>query len=344
MTVERKATSPYCPPGTKTSRTGETMKQTAGATPPHESKETARREMLRRDLAEVLERRTGRDGLTVTALPALKLYRFSAPSELAPVIQEPAVYVVVQGRKEVFLGGTSYVYDRTQYLTVAMELPVVSRVLEASPAEPYLCMTLAIDARELAALLVETGRAMPPEPRDARPLYVTPIQASFLDAFLRLVRLLDAPEDIAVIAPLIIREIHFRLLQGEQFGSLASIAVGDGRMRRVAKAIAWIKEHFAEPMRIEALASQVHMSPSALHQHFKAATAMSPIQYQKRLRLETARQRLLSGATSAEAVAYDVGYASASQFSREYARLFGQPPRRDAELVREAAQSGGRAG
>ena len=321
------------------------MNRTAGAAGPSESRaDAARKEMLRRELAQLLERRTGVDGMAGTALPALKLYRFSTPTELAPVVQEPAVYVVVQGKKEVFLGGTRYVYDRSQYLTVAMELPAVSRVLEASPEEPYLCLTLTIDARELAALLVETGRMALPEPRDARALYVGPVQTSILDAFLRLVRLLDAPEDIPVLSPLILREIHFRLLQDEQSGSLASIALGDGRLRRVAKAITWIKEHFAEPMRIETLASHVHMSPSALHQHFKAATALSPIQYQKRLRLETARQRLLSGATSAESVAYDVGYASASQFSREYARLFGQPPRRDAELAREAMHSGGRAG
>ena len=140
-----------------------------------------------------------------------------------------------------------------------------------------------------------------------------------------------------MLAPLILRELHYHLLQCEQFGRLAQMAIGDGRLRRVSGAIVWINEHFAEPLRIEALAKQAHMSASALHNHFKAVAAMSPIQYQKRLRLQKARRQLLSGETSAEAIAYAVGYGSASQFSREYARLFGEPPRRDAERVRDAA-------
>jgi AraC-like DNA-binding protein len=164
------------------------------------------------------------------------------------------------------------------------------------------------------------------------------LPAPLLECFLRLVRLLDAAEDVPVLAPLILREIHYRLLHGEHFGHLARIAIGDGRLRRVSGAIAWIKEHFAEPLQIEVLARQVNMSPSALHHHFKAVTGMSPVQYQKRLRLGEARRLLLSDATSAEAIAYEVGYASASQFSREYARLFGQPPRRDADLLRAEPQ------
>jgi AraC-like DNA-binding protein len=295
------------------------------------------REALRGELARLLDRRTGSDGMHATAIPALKLYRFSHPTEPAHTLQEPAVYVVVQGRKQVMLGDTTYVYDRSQYLAVSMELPVVSHVLEASPEEPYLCMTLTVDPRELAALIVETNRQVPRDDHDGRALYVSPLRASLLEGFLRLVRLLDTPEDIPVLAPLILREIDYRLLQSEQFGRLAQMAIGDGRLRRVSGAIAWIREHFAEPLQVEALANQVHMSPSALHQHFKAATAMSPLQYQKRLRLQEARRLLLSGGPSAEAVAYEVGYASASQFSREYARLFGQPPRRDAEQVRDAA-------
>jgi AraC-like DNA-binding protein len=198
-------------------------------------------------------------------------------------------------------------------------------------------MTLTIDPRELAALIVETHRQAPRDDHDGRALFVTPLRASLLDGFLRLVRLLDTPEDIPVLAPLVLREIDYRLLQSEQFGRLAQMAIGDGRLRRISGAIAWIREHFAEPLQVEALANRVHMSPSALHHHFKGATALSPLQYQKRLRLQEARRLLLSGGPSAEAVAYEVGYASASQFSREYARLFGQPPRRDAELVRGAA-------
>jgi len=297
-------------------------------------------EAPRGELARLIERRTGSDGRHETAIPELKLYRFSHPTEPAPFLQEATVYVVVQGRKHVTVGDETYVYDRSQYLSVSVDLPVVAHVVEARPREPYLCMTLTVDPRELAALIVETGRQTPRDDHDGRALYVSPLQAPLLEGFLRLVRLLDAPQDISVLAPLILRELHYRLLQSEQFGRLAQIAIGDGRLRRVSGAIAWIKEHFAEPLRIEALAKQVHMSTSALHSHFKAVAAMSPIQYQKGLRLQEARRLLLSGAVSAEAVAYEVGYASASQFSREYARRFGLPPRRDAELLRDAVSGG----
>lgn len=302
--------------------------------------EAVRVEAIQGELVRLLERRTGADGMHETAIPGLRLYRFSHPTEPVHALQEPAVYVVVQGRKRVTLGDETYVYDRSRYLAVSVELPVVANVFEASPDEPYLCMTLTVDPRELAALIVETGRRAPRDDHDGRALYLSPLRAPLLDGFLRLVRLLDTPEDVAVLAPLIRREIDYRLLQSEQFGRLAQMAIGDGRLRRVSGAIAWIRAHFAEPLQIEALASRVHMSPSALHHHFKAATAMSPIQYQKRLRLQEARRLLLSGAPSADAVAYGVGYASASQFSREYARLFGQPPRRDAERVRDAAAAG----
>ncbi|NNC31206.1 AraC family transcriptional regulator [Longimicrobium terrae] len=299
-----------------------------------------RGEALRAELAAHLARRTDADGGHQTAIPALKLWRFSHPTQPAPVLQESAVYVVVQGRKQVMLGDERYVYDRSRYLAVSVDLPVVGNVLEASPDEPYLCLTLRVDPRELAALIVETGRPAPRDDHDGRALYVSPLQTPLLDGLLRLVRLLDAPEDIGVLAPLILREVNYRLLQSEQFGRLAQMAMGDGRLRRVSGAIAWIRDHFAEPLQIEALAGRVHMSSSTLHHQFKAATAMSPIQYQKRLRLLEARRLLLSGAPSADSVAYEVGYASASQFSREYARLFGQPPRRDADRLRDAAVGG----
>jgi AraC-like DNA-binding protein len=304
-----------------------------------ETAEADRATALCAQLAGLIERRTGVDGGHETALPELTLWRFSHPTEPAPVLQQPAVYVVVQGRKQVTVGGERYVYDPSQYLAVSLELPAVGNVVEASPEAPYLCLTLRVDARELAALLVETERPIRRDDHDGRALFVSALGAPLLDGLLRLVRLLDAPQDIPVLAPLIRRELHYRLLQGEQQGRLAEIAVGDGRLRRVAGAIAWIRAHYAEPLQVEALAKRVNMSASALHAHFSAVAGMSPIQYQKQLRLQEARGRLLSGGTTAEAVAYEVGYASASQFSREYARLFGQPPRRDADRMRELSSS-----
>ena len=303
--------------------------------------DAARVEALCRELAALLARQTGADGGHETPIPQLTLWRFSHPTDAMPGMQQPAVYVVVQGRKHVEVGGETYVYDPSQYLAVSLELPVVARLVEATPEAPYLCLTLRVDARELAALIVESGRPPPRDDHDGRALFVSPLEAPLLDGLLRLVRLLDAPLDIPVLAPLVLRELYFRLLQGEQQGRLAEIAIGDGRLRRVAGAIAWIKAHYAEPLQVEALAKRAHMSPSALHAHFRAAAGVSPIQYQKRLRLEEARRLLLAGGTSAEAVAHEVGYASASQFSREYARLFGEPPRRDAERLRADASVGG---
>jgi AraC-like DNA-binding protein len=297
--------------------------------------EESRVDVLCGELAALLSRKTVTDGGHETAIPELTLYRFSNPTEPTEVIQQPAVYIVVQGCKQVTVGDDTYIYDPSQYLAVSLALPAVGRVVEASPERPYLCMTLRVDARELAALIVETGLPAPRDDHDGRALYVSQLGSPLLEGLLRLVRLLDTPQDIPVLAPLILRELHYRLLQGEQHGRLAEIAIGNGRLRRVSGAIAWIKQHFAEPLQIEALAKRVNMSPSALHSHFKAVAAMSPIQYQKRLRLQEARRLLLSDATSAEAIAYAVGYASPSQFSREYARLFGQPPRRDAESMRD---------
>jgi AraC-like DNA-binding protein len=302
-----------------------------------EAHDGARVAALCTELAALLDRWTSSDGGHETAIPELTFWRFSHPTDPAPVLQQPAVYVVVQGRKQVTVGGERFVYDPSQYLAVSLELPAVANVVEARPDAPYLCLTLRVDARELAALLVETERPMPRDDHDGRALFVSALEAPLLDGLLRLVRLLDAPPDIPVLAPLIRRELHYRLLQGEQQGRLAEMAIGDGRLRRVAGAIAWIRAHYAEPLQVEDLAKRVNMSPSALHAHFSGVAGVSPIQYQKQLRLQEARSRLLSGGTSAEAVAYEVGYASASQFSREYARLFGQPPRRDAEQMRGAA-------
>lgn len=307
-----------------------------------EARDTMRVAALCAELATLIERRTRTDGGHSTVLPDLTLWRFSNPTEPAQVIQQPAVYVVVQGRKQVTVGGETYVYDPSQYLAVSLELPAVGNVMEATPDAPYLCLTLRVDARELAALLVETGRPAPHDDHDGRALFVSALESPLLDGLLRLVRLLDTPQDIPVLAPLIWRELHYRLLQGEQQGRLAEMAIGHGRLRRVAGAITWIREHYAEALQVEALAKQANMSASALHAHFKAVAGVSPIQYQKHLRLQEARRRLLADATSAEAIAYEVGYASPSQFSREYARLFGEPPRRDAERMRgEASERSG---
>lgn len=306
-----------------------------GAAPSQRLTGAPREPGICQELARLLEQRTITDGGHSTEIPELTFWRFSNPTPPTPALQQPAVYVVVQGRKQVTVGDETYVYDPSQYLAVSLELPANGHVVEATPETPYLCLTLQVDPRELAALIVETGRPAPQDDHDGRAIFVSALDAPFLDGLLRLVRLLDAPQDIHVVAPLIVRELHYRLLQGKQGERLAEVAIGDGRLRRVAGAVAWIREHFTEPMEVESLAKRVAMSASAFHAHFKAVTAMSPVQYQKHLRLQEARRLLVEETASAEAVAYQVGYASPSQFSREYARLFGEPPRRDAERLRE---------
>lgn len=196
--------------------------------------ESASASAVRVELVELLQRRTGSDGRHETAIPQLRLYRFSYPTEPLYVLQEPAVYIVVQGRKQVTVGNKTYIYDPSQYLAVSVDLPAVGNVVEASPKAPYLCMTLTVDPRELAALIVEASRSAPDTGYDPRALYLSPLRTPLLDGFLRLIRLLDTPQDIAVLAPLILRELHYRLLQSEQFGRLAQMAIGDGRLRRVS--------------------------------------------------------------------------------------------------------------
>lgn len=324
---------------TRRAHAAATPRAQQGTSATGEAREGMRVAALCAELATLIARHTTSDGGHPTALQELTFWRFSNPTEPTQVIQEPAVYVVVQGRKQVTVDDETYVYDPSRYLAVSLALPAVSNVVVATPEAPYLCLTLRVDARELASLLVETGRPAPRDDHDGRALFVSALDVPLLDGLLRLVQLLDAPRDIPVLAPLIRRELHYRLLQGEQQGRLAEMAIGDGRLRRVASAIAWIREHYAESLPVEALAKRANMSASALHAHFKAATGVSPIQYQKHLRLQEARRRLVTDATSAETIAYEVGYASPSQFSREYARLFGEPPRRDAERMRGAAGS-----
>jgi hypothetical protein len=249
----------------------------AGSGPAEEpGAEAGRLEASWGELVELLERRTTSDGRHETAIPQLRPYRFSHPTEPAAVLQEAAVYVVVQGRKQVSVGDETYVYDRSQYLAVSVDLPAVGNVFEASPESPYLCMTPSVDPRELAALIVETGRHAPRDDHDGRALYVSPRRAPLLDGLFRRVRLLDAPGDIPVLAPLILREIHYRLLQSEQFGRLAQMAIGNGRLRRVSGAIAWIKDHFAEPLQIEPLARQIVFGPGSRHPSSRASRETCP--------------------------------------------------------------------
>jgi AraC-like DNA-binding protein len=283
----------------------------------------------------VIERHTGADDVHGTAVPALKLSRFSAPSDLTALVYEPCLCVVAQGVKEVVLAGEAYQLDPAHSLLVSVDLPVEARVVEASPDRPYLAVRLSLDPAVVGELLADG----PPLPGPAgRGITVTPVGPPLLDAVCRLVALLGSPQDVGPLAPLALREITYRLLTGPQGWRLRQIASAGAPAQRIASAIRWLKEHFAESLSIESLARHVGMSPSAFHLHFKGVTALSPLQYQKRLRLQEARRLMLGEGLDAAEAAFRVGYESPSQFGREYRRMFGAPPRQNVAALKVELQ------
>jgi len=278
------------------------------------------------ELAGLIARHAGRDGVHATAIPRLALIRADTPTEPLHALQNPALCIIASGAKQVMLGDQVFAYDRHHYLVASVDIPVVGQVLEA----PYLCFRLDLDAALLSSLLLEAGIETPQQ-QDApgSGLALAPVTSELLDATLRLVRLLDSPRDIATLAPLAEREILYRLLLSEASVKLRQIAMADSRLQRINRAIGWIRKHYAEPFSVEAVAAEAGMSASSLHQHFKTVTAMSPLQYQKQIRLQEARRLILAHGMDAASAGHIVGYDSPSQFSREYSRLFGAPPVRD---------------
>jgi AraC-like DNA-binding protein len=286
------------------------------------------------ELAETIERFAPRDGVHPTAVERMSLIRSSRPGEPVHALHQPALCIIAQGSKQVMLGEDVYLYDASRHLVVSVDLPVTARVLQATSQVPYLCFRLDLDPGELAAMLLQAGLPSPSQRTSARGMYLGETCPLMLDAVLRLVRLLETPEDIPALAPLAMREILYRLLKGEHGWRLNQIVTANSQAQRIARVIGWLKEHFAEPLRIEDVAREVHMSTSSLHHHFKAVTAMSPLQYQKQLRLQEARRLMLSEDVDAATAGFRVGYESPSQFSREYSRLFGAPPARDQRRLR----------
>ena len=284
------------------------------------------------ELAALIEQYTPIEGPQDTALPRVRLVRYTAPSAPMHGVQKPAFCIIAGGCKQALIGDRVLVYDSASYLIAAVDLPVVGQVIEASPEAPYLGLALDLEPAMLAALLSETGSAS--STLSAPGLALSRITPGLLDAVVRLVRLLDTPADIPVLAPLAEREILYRLLTGEQQPQVRAIAMADSRLNQVNRAIGWIRRNYAQPFTIGQVAEEARMSPSALHAHFKAVTAMSPLQYQKQIRLQEARQLILGNGLDAARAGHEVGYDSPSQFSREYRRLFGAPPIADAERLR----------
>ena len=285
------------------------------------------------EMVSLMTRFTKTDGIHPTAIPRLFLARFSRPGHQMPSVYPPCLCVVAQGRKALMLGDERYVYDRSRFIVASVDLPVTGSVIGATAEQPYLCVMLELDPKEIASVLLDADWPMREEAMPARGLFLSKASAAFIEAVLRLLRLVATPEDIRALAPLAEREILYRLLKSEEGWRLRQIAAGHGQARRIVKAIAWLKTHFHEGLRVDQLARDANMSVSSFHAHFKSVTAMSPLQYQKQLRLQEARRLLLTETVDAATAGHRVGYESPSQFSREYRRAFGAPPATDLRKI-----------
>ena len=245
--------------------------------------------------------------------------------------------MVAQGAKRVMLGDDTYVYDAQHFLVTSVHLPTFVQIIKASQEKPYLGLMLKLDQREISQLMVDSHFPPPRPQQSSRGMATGEVTSPLLTAFQRLIDLLNEPKDIPILAPIIQREIFYRLLVGDQGARLRQMASTGSQSQQIARAIDWLKSNFTQPLRIEDLASQVNMSASTFHHHFRAVTAMSPLQYQKWLRLNEARRLLLTEQQDATTAAFQVGYESPSQFSREYSRMFGAPPLRDVTNLRQMA-------
>jgi AraC-like DNA-binding protein len=288
-----------------------------------------------RELAFLIGKYSKTDGPNNTAIAPLHYFKMSAPSARMHVVYNTSVCLVVQGEKEVMLDNETYRYAASEFLVVSMDLPAIGHVTVATPEKPYFALQLDIDPKQLSDLLTDSFRTEGHGAPTERAVFVASTNDRLTDALLRLARLLDTPQDIPLLAPMVIREIYYRLLNGSYGQRIAQIAISGTHMQRIAHVIQMLKTKLSEPIRVEDLAEMAHMSPSSFHFHFKEVTTMSPLQYQKRLRLLEARRLLLVEGTDASSAAYRVGYESASQFSREYSRMFGAPPISDVTKVRE---------
>ncbi len=300
-------------------------------------------EPMCRQLADLVSTRVTTQGIHKTSIPGLELFRIDAPSGCVSSVYEPSLCVIAQGRKTVQLGDREIVYGALSYMVSSVDLPVNGRVIDASAEHPYLAVKISIDPAEVADLVLqlddaEVAREQTDCPYSACGLCVAQVDLGILDAMTRLVQLLDSPTDARVLAPLIQREIIYRALVGEMGPRMREFVSADSHSHRISRVIAVLKTRFAEPLRVRELAENVNMSESALYHSFKQVTCMSPVQFQKKLRLHEARRLMLSEGLEAATASYRVGYESPSHFSREYSRMFGAPPRADVVKLRGEAR------
>ena len=296
-----------------------------------------RTEGARKELARMIAQWIGQRELLETAVPGVRLAQRTAPTTPCSVTYGPSLTVIAQGRKRVALGTTTFIYDASHFLLTSLDLPAIASVVEASEKEPCLAMSIAINMSVVRELLAREELQVPDIPTNSPGMGVAETTPDLLDACCRLLRLLSSPEDIPILHGLIQREILYRVLRSAEGARLRAIATQGEQSHRTAKAIAWIRANFQQPLVMEDLAQVSGMAVSTLHHHFRALTAMSPLQYQKQVRLQIARKRMLLDELDANAAAFEVGYESASQFNREYSRFFGQPPIRDVRMLRTQA-------
>lgn len=298
--------------------------------------EPDQQQQLKDELAARIAAYVGTEQRRITDVPGLTVHRRTAPTPPCSMTYEPSLIVTAQGRKRVELGGRTFTYGSSHYLLASVALPVMARVVEASEQAPCLALSLKLRMPLVRELLNREDLAVHPDAEKGPALAIGELTAELLDSFCRLMRLLDRPREIAFLHDLIEREIIFRVLEGPEGTRLRAIATLGDQSHRTAKAIAWIKENYAKPLRVEELAETAGMGVSTLHHHFRALTAMSPLQYQKQIRLQEARARMSIEGLDVGSAALAVGYESASQFTREYKRYFGQTPMRDTRTLRSA--------
>jgi AraC-like DNA-binding protein len=286
-------------------------------------------------LRESIARWTNKGDQFPSAIPVLSLFREDKPTEPMSAVYEPSICMVVQGAKRVLLGNEQYVYNDHQYLITSVDLPTFFQVIEASKERPLLGLKLTFDIQEISQLLVDSNFPHHRAQQPGHGMATSEITLPLLTAFQRLIDLLDEEHDIPVLAPIIQKEIIYLLLVGEQGARLRQIASAGSQSQHIAGAIEWLKNNFTQQLRIDDLASQASMSTSSFHNHFRSLTALSPLQYQKHLRLHEARRLMLAESMDAANAAFRVGYESPSQFSREYNRQFGAPPLRDITKLRQ---------
>ncbi|WP_297530856.1 AraC family transcriptional regulator [Thalassolituus sp.] len=270
-----------------------------------------------------------------TDVPGLSLHRWTEPTDPTSYMLAPSICLIGQGRKRLFLGEETFIYDAEHFLITSVELPVVTQIIEASPEKPYLGLTMELDLRLISQLMIDNQITPDKKQTDRCGIGVSRVPGNLNDAFCRLLSLASQPEDIVPLAPLIRQEIFYRLLKSDQGPRLRAITSNANHGYQIARTIEWLKENFSKPVKVEDLASNSGMSVSAFHNHFRSMTAMTPLQFQKKMRLNEARRLMLAEHLDASKAAFEVGYESPSQFSREYSRLFGAPPMKD---IRQLSQ------